>query len=50
MLDRLAEFPETIGAAYENYRMRDAVFETINLARLGNKYFNDTEPWHTRKS
>ncbi len=49
-LDQLAEFPETIGAAYDNYRMREAVFETINLARLGNKYFNDTEPWHTRKS
>ena len=49
-LDRMADFPDTIGAAYDDYRMREAVFETINLARLGNKYFNDTEPWHTRKS
>jgi len=30
--------------------LREAVFETMNLARLGNKYFNDTEPWHTRKT
>ncbi|PSQ88326.1 MAG: methionine--tRNA ligase subunit beta, partial [Bacteroidetes bacterium QS_8_64_10] len=48
VLDRLAEFPEKIGAAYDNYRMREAVGETMALARMGNKYFNDTEPWHTR--
>ena len=47
-LEQLAAFPDTIGAAYEDYRMREAVFETIQLARRGNKYFNDTEPWHTR--
>jgi methionyl-tRNA synthetase len=47
-LEQLSEFPDTIGTAYENYRMREAVFETMQLARLGNKYFNDTEPWHTR--
>ncbi len=49
-LERLAAFPARIGAAYEAFRMREAVFETMNLARLGNKYFNDTEPWHTRKT
>jgi len=48
VLDRLAEFPEKIGTAYDNYRMREAVGETMALARMGNKYFNDTEPWHTR--
>ena len=48
VLDRLGDFPERIGAAYEDFRMREAVFETMALARLGNKYFNDTEPWHTR--
>jgi methionyl-tRNA synthetase len=49
-LESLAAFPEKIGRAYEQYRNREAVFETMNLARLGNKYFNDTEPWHTRKT
>jgi len=49
-LDTLAQTPETVGAAYEAYRMREAVFETIDLARTGNKYFNDTEPWHTREA
>ncbi len=48
VLEQLREVPATIGRAYENYRMREAVFETMQLARLGNKYFNDTEPWHTR--
>jgi len=50
MLDTLSETPERVGTAYENHRMREAVFETIELARAGNKYFNDTEPWHTRES
>lgn len=48
VLDALAGFPEKIGAHYEAFRMRDAVAATMDLARLGNKYFNDTEPWHTR--
>ena len=49
-LEELATFPGRIGRAYDAYRNREAVFETMALARLGNKYFNDTEPWHTRKS
>ena len=49
-LEELSTFPERIGTAYNSYRNREAVFETMALARLGNKYFNDTEPWHTRKS
>lgn len=48
-LDAMAEAPYGIGDAYENYRMREAVFETMALARTGNKYFNDTAPWHTRE-
>ena len=46
----VAEFPERIGRSYERFRFREAVAETMNLARLGNKYFNDTAPWKTRKS
>ena len=49
VLDHLRDAPNTIGEAYETYRIREAIFETMALARLGNKYFNDTEPWHTRK-
>jgi len=50
LLDRLRSAPDVIGAAYDEYRMREAIYETIDLARAGNKYFNDTEPWHTRKN
>lgn len=50
VLEQLATYPATIGQAYEQFRMREAVFETMRLARLGNKYFNDTEPWKTRNT
>ncbi len=50
VLDQLASAPERIGALYEQHRFRDAVFETMNVARLGNKYFNDTEPWKSLKT
>jgi len=50
VLDAIAETPNTVAQAYEAYRMREAVAETLELARTGNKYFNDTEPWHTRES
>jgi methionyl-tRNA synthetase len=49
ILAQLNAFPDRIGQFYEDYRFRDAVFETMNLARMGNKYFADTEPWHLRK-
>ncbi len=50
VLDALEGFPDRIGAAYEHFRMREAVQETMALARLGNKYFNDAEPWKTRET
>lgn len=50
VLAQLAEFPAKIGKHYEEYRFRDAAFETMNLARLGNKYLGDTEPWKLRKT
>jgi methionyl-tRNA synthetase len=46
LLDTIAETPDTVGDAYESYRMREAVSETMDLARAGNKYFNATEPWN----
>ena len=41
VLDELAMFPDQIGSAYEQFRFREAVRLTMNVARLGNKYFND---------
>lgn len=34
----------------ENYKFREALKEAMNLARLGNKYLTDTEPWKVAKS
>jgi len=50
IVEALRTFPERIGQAYEHFRFREAVQETMALARLGNRYFNDTAPWHTRKT
>lgn len=43
--DALKQFPETIGKSIENYRFREALAELMNLARMGNKYLADSEPW-----
>ena len=49
----LAEFAD-VKAAVENlldiYRFRDAQKEAMNLARIGNKYLADTEPWKLAKT
>ena len=47
---QLAEFPAKIGALIEHYRFRDALAEVLNLARLGNKYLAETQPWHLIKT
>ncbi|GET46945.1 methionine--tRNA ligase [Capnocytophaga felis] len=38
-------FPELISNSIERYRFREASQELMNLARLGNKYLADEEPW-----
>lgn len=50
MLVYLKEAPVKIGALIEKYKIKDAVFEMMNLARAGNKYFNDSEPWKKVKT
>lgn len=41
---------EKITVAFEQFRFKEALQETMNLARAGNKYFTETEPWKTRNS
>lgn len=45
ILAAVKEFPNIIGKSIERYRFREASQELINLARLGNKYLADEEPW-----
>ncbi len=48
-LSELKKFPETISSSIERYRFREAGQELMNLARLGNKYLADEEPWKVIK-
>ena len=50
VVTEIATFPERIGRSIETYRFREALSEMMNLARLGNKYLTDTEPWKLVKT
>ena len=50
MLSLIENYPQKIGKLIESYKIKDAVFEMMNLARAGNKYFNDSQPWITIKN
>ncbi len=45
ILKKLSDSPEKIGCSIEKFRFREGLMELMNLARLGNKYLADTEPW-----
>jgi len=44
-LAAIKDFPGSIGKSIERYRFREGSQELMNLARLGNKYLADEEPW-----
>ena len=50
VLAALAEFPEKVASSIERYRFREALGLVMDLARLGNKYLADTEPWKEIKT
>jgi methionyl-tRNA synthetase len=45
LLEEITKFPAKIAASIEQYRFREALSELMNLARAGNKYLADNEPW-----
>ena len=49
-IEQIKQFPEKIGRSIEQYRFREALNELMNLARLGNKYLTENEPWKTIKT
>ncbi len=49
-LDEMARYPEIISSSIERYRFREALSELMNLARLGNKYLTEMEPWKLIKT
>ncbi len=48
-LTEMRAYPAVIASSIERYRFREALVELMNLARLGNKYLADEEPWKTIK-
>jgi methionyl-tRNA synthetase len=48
-LAELKKYPGIISSSIERYRFREASQELMNLARLGNKYLADEEPWKVIK-
>ncbi|WP_405221351.1 methionine--tRNA ligase [Dokdonia sp. Asnod1-B02] len=50
VLDAIKAYPAVIGSSIEKYRFRESQTEFMNLARLGNKYLADEEPWKTIKT
>lgn len=50
VINELKEFPSRIAASIEGYRFREATASLMDLARLGNKYLAETEPWKLAKT
>jgi methionyl-tRNA synthetase len=50
ILDEIGKFPSRIAHSIEHYRFREALAELMNLARAGNKYLTETEPWKVYKT
>jgi methionyl-tRNA synthetase len=48
-LQTLAQLPGQIGDSLRNYKQREALAGMMEVARLGNKYLADTEPWKVIK-
>lgn len=49
-LEEMPKIKKAVEDYLEVYRFRDALKEAMNLARLGNKYLADTEPWKVAKT
>jgi methionyl-tRNA synthetase len=45
VLDEIGKIKANVEISIETYRFREALREAMNLARLGNKYLADAEPW-----
>ena len=49
-LETVRAYPAVIESSIERFRFREAQQELMNVARLGNKYLADQEPWKTIKT
>lgn len=49
-LEELSQYPAKIAASIETFRFREATANLMDLARVGNKYLAETEPWKLAKT
>jgi methionyl-tRNA synthetase/methionyl-tRNA synthetase C-terminal region/beta chain len=47
--DKISNIPDVVSKLIESYKFREGLVEIIKLAKFGNKYFNDKEPWKAVK-
>ncbi len=50
LLQQIPDFPEKVGEAISHFKFREAVALMIDMARAGNKYLADSEPWKAIKT
>ena len=50
VLAAIAQFTQKIADSLDKFQVRRAVNEMMDLARIGNKYFNDSAPWKSLKT
>lgn len=50
VMSEMEEIPNRIAKSIEAFKFREGLSEAMNLARLGNKYLADTEPWKLIKT
>ncbi len=50
VIEHIKEIPNKISSLIYSYKIREAQAEAINLARIGNKYLADMEPWKIVKT
>ena len=45
----IEKLPDTVGEYISDFEFRDGLLEIYRVAKIGNKYFNDQEPWKAVK-
>ena len=50
ILNQVYSYPKKIGESIESFKFREAINTMIELARIGNKYLADSEPWKLIKT
>jgi len=50
VLGEITRIKDEVETCYETFHFREAIQKSMTLARAGNKYFTEMEPWHLRKN